>query len=139
MTRRLKDRTEVAALGPLSDHGGLAGLAGKQRPAGPVGLAVMPGRLHQQPAGVGVARCPPLDCSVGTRPLGNGPVQPVRIAPVGLDPVSRKPQATTVSQVGASRSERISPVTPSITPATIERACTSKPTHARSKTIRRLP
>ena len=52
----------VATLGPLPDHGGLTGLAALQLPAGPIRLAVMPGRLDQQPSGMAVA-------GLGDRPL----------------------------------------------------------------------
>ncbi len=45
----------VAALGSFSDRGRLAGLAALQRLAGTVRLAVVPGALDQQPAGVAVA------------------------------------------------------------------------------------
>jgi hypothetical protein len=44
----------VARLGPFSDHGGLSVLSGPELPAGPIGFAVVPGRLDQQPPGMGV-------------------------------------------------------------------------------------
>jgi hypothetical protein len=52
----------VATLGPFSDHRGLASLAGMQGPAGSIGLAVVPGCLDQQPAGMAVT-------GLGDRPL----------------------------------------------------------------------
>jgi hypothetical protein len=45
----------VAVLGAVADRGWLAVAAADQLPAGPIGLAVMPRRLHQQPPGVAVA------------------------------------------------------------------------------------
>jgi hypothetical protein len=52
----------VAAVGAFSDHRTLAGVAGPELLAGPIGFAVMPGRLDQQPSGMGVA-------GLGDRPL----------------------------------------------------------------------
>ena len=52
----------VAAVGAFSDRGGLAGVAGSELLAGPVGFAVVPGRLDQQLASVAVA-------GLGDRPL----------------------------------------------------------------------
>jgi hypothetical protein len=52
----------VAMVGLLLDHGGLTGLSALQLPARPIRLAVMPGSLDQQPAGMAVA-------GLGDRPL----------------------------------------------------------------------
>jgi hypothetical protein len=93
----------VAHLGAFSDQCGLVVLSGAECPAGPIGSAVVPGRLDQQPSGVGCCRSwvivpwrprPPLDCSLGTSPARPPTVAPVKRCQSPTSTASPKPVST---------------------------------------------
>jgi hypothetical protein len=98
----------------------------------PVGLDPIPGRAfqlgrrHHHTAHPGRLKCP----------ASPNPVGPASSA----TPTGQRPhQLRTASVAGGSRNDHSCPVALSPTPATIDRACTSRPTDVRSSTIRRLP
>jgi hypothetical protein len=86
------------------------------------------GRRHHHTSHPGRLECP-------------GQSEPGRTSLIGTatGPGSEPTQLTTACVAAGSRCDHSWPVAASSTPATTDRACTSKPTAVRSHTIRRLP
>jgi hypothetical protein len=126
----------LLGLGRHPHHGQLPKVPQPRQPFGiaPVGLDPIPGGRSS------------LDDATTTQPTpaawsaraSPNPVGPASSAtPTG--PGSDLTQLRTASVAGGSRNDHTCPVALSNTPATIDRACTFRPTDVRSSTIRRLP
>ena len=123
----------------LTWHPNLGQLPDRQQPRQPfgvasVGLDPIPcrafqlGRRHHHAPHPDRRQCP-------------GQAEPGRtgLIATATGPGNETVQATTASLAAGNRRDHSSPVAVSSTPATTDRACTSRPTDVRSSTIRRLP